>query len=364
MWLNEGFATFVGWLATDHIFPEWKVWTSFVCDDFAQGLGLDGMRSSHPIDIEVNNPNEINQIFDAISYSKGASLIRMLTSYLGEENFASGVSCYLKKHAYGNAKTTDLWDALQKASGKDVGTLMNNWTKKVGYPMVTVDSESYDAKNKQLTINISQKRFLSSGDLKIEEDSTVWLIPIQISTHLNDTKPISFLLDTKRGSVSFPYEESPDSFYKLNFSTTGFYRVCYSAAHLDKLGKAILRDNSKFTAEDRIGILNDAFAFARAGYGSTTGALNLAKGFVEEENYMVLDELNTRLNLVCNAWFKENTVTSAVKTLMKTIFSSKVKELGYDYPYNENFLISQKRTLSIGAAAIAEDKRYIIFPRF
>ena len=90
LWLNEGFATFVGWLAVDHLFPEWQIWTQFVTNDYASGLSLDGLVSSHPIEVDVQSPSEINQIFDAISYSKGASVIRMLNSYLGQTTFMQG----------------------------------------------------------------------------------------------------------------------------------------------------------------------------------------------------------------------------------------------------------------------------------
>lgn len=132
LWLNEGFATWVGWLAADHLFPEWDVWTQFLVDDSAEGLHLDCLRSSHPIEVPVRNPSEISQIFDSISYSKGASVIRMLVAYLGEETFKKGMQCYLKKHQYGNAQTQDLWNSLSEASGKPVADIMNSWTLKMG----------------------------------------------------------------------------------------------------------------------------------------------------------------------------------------------------------------------------------------
>lgn len=90
LWLNEGFATFVGWLAVDNLFPEWQVWTQFLIDDYARGKDLDALRSSHPIDVDVKSPAEITQIFDAISYCKGASVIRMLNAFLGTETFKEG----------------------------------------------------------------------------------------------------------------------------------------------------------------------------------------------------------------------------------------------------------------------------------
>jgi aminopeptidase 2 len=132
LWLNEGFATWVGWYATDHIFPEWNVWSVFLDTEHHRGLGLDELKSSHAIQVTVNNPSEIVQIFDAISYAKGASIIRMLCSYLGDEAFLNGVRNYLEKYKYDNAVTKDLWNELSQSASQDVQALMNEWTASVG----------------------------------------------------------------------------------------------------------------------------------------------------------------------------------------------------------------------------------------
>ena len=101
LWLNEGFATWVGWLAVDHLHPDYQVWTQFVAEAMQQAQQLDSLRSSHPIEVPVKNALEIDQIFDAISYLKGSSVIRMLSNHLSVEVFLKGVSDYLKAHAYG-----------------------------------------------------------------------------------------------------------------------------------------------------------------------------------------------------------------------------------------------------------------------
>jgi aminopeptidase 2 len=132
LWLNEGFATWVGWLAVDHLFPEWDIWTKFLNEEQLRGLSLDALRSSHPIEVDVMHPSEITQIFDIISYSKGASLIRMLSSWMGEDVFLKGIRSYLKKHQYSNAKTIDLWESLSEACGTNVGEFMETWTRKMG----------------------------------------------------------------------------------------------------------------------------------------------------------------------------------------------------------------------------------------
>ncbi len=101
LWLNEGFATWVGWLAVDHLYPDHEVWSQFVTEAVQTAQNLDSLRASHPIEVPVRDALEVEQIFDAISYLKGSSVIRMLSGHLGVETFLEGVSAYLKKHAYG-----------------------------------------------------------------------------------------------------------------------------------------------------------------------------------------------------------------------------------------------------------------------
>jgi aminopeptidase N len=154
--LNEGFATWVGWLAVDHIYPEWDIWSKFTSESLQSALTMDSLKGSHAIEVQVTHALEIDQIFDAISYMKGSSCIRMLSDHLGVETFLKGVSDYLKKHAYGNATTEDLWNALSRASGVGVRDNMDLWIKDVGYPVMTV-AEEMDG------IGIEQSRFLSTG---------------------------------------------------------------------------------------------------------------------------------------------------------------------------------------------------------
>lgn len=164
LWLNEGFATWVGWFAVDRIFPEWRTWAMFATQDLQDALNLDALRSSHPIDVSVLNPSEIRQIFDSISYLKGASAIRMITSWLGTTEFLNGVHRYLEAHRFGNADTEDLWSALSLEAGKNVTEVMDTWIQRPGYPVLNVsliDSE---------TIQISQSRYFSTVNDANEND--------------------------------------------------------------------------------------------------------------------------------------------------------------------------------------------------
>lgn len=114
LWLNEGAASFFEYKGVNHISPEWSMMDQFILDKTQPALDLDALTSSHPININVNDPKEIEAIFDMISYSKGASILNMLEGFLCEDVLRSGLNDYLNSHAYGNADTKDLWAVFTK----------------------------------------------------------------------------------------------------------------------------------------------------------------------------------------------------------------------------------------------------------
>ncbi|CAF2515714.1 unnamed protein product [Rotaria sp. Silwood2] len=128
LWLNEGFATWIEYLAVDKCYPEFDIWTQFVADTFARFLIPDALKSSHPIEVPIGHPAEIDEIFDAISYSKGSSVIRMLHDYIGDDAFRKGLHNYLTEYTYKNTITENLWSHLAKASNKPVNEVMSSWT--------------------------------------------------------------------------------------------------------------------------------------------------------------------------------------------------------------------------------------------
>ncbi len=159
LWLNEGFASYMGPKAVHDKFPEWKIWDQFIVADYLRALGSYALRNTHPIEIPVQDPAEIREIFDAITYSKGSSVNRMLEHYLGEEDFRKGLRNYIKQFAYKNAATNDLWDTLEKVSGKPVRAIMDGFTRQPGFPVLTVQSR----KGKPGSLKLSQERFLFDG---------------------------------------------------------------------------------------------------------------------------------------------------------------------------------------------------------
>ncbi|KAJ3387394.1 hypothetical protein HDU92_001972 [Lobulomyces angularis] len=353
LWLNEGFATFVGWLAVDHLFPEWDIWTSFLNAETFEALELDSLRSSHPIEVTVNSPSEISQIFDAISYSKGASIIQMLSWSIGQEVFTNGVRSYLKEFSYSNAKTNDLWRHLLLASGKDVELMMENWTRKMGYPVINVISETYDEEKKEMTLHLKQNRFLSSGEEDLSEQ-TVWWIPLGLVTDADPDNPLDHIMTSAEQTITFAYKKTATSYWKLNYKCRSFYRVNLSFENLDLLSK------SPLSIADRVGVVGDAFSMAKAGFASTSSALKLVENYTNEDEYVALTQIASNLNAVLYSWYNESSnVQSAVNALRRSIFSKKVAKVGWEYPAGEGQIASLKRTLILSAAAKAGDHNIV-----
>lgn len=219
LWLNEAFATLQGEvIIPDRIFPEFKVRREFLTTHLMAALSLDAVRSSHPIEVPCPDANQINQIFDSISYSKGASVLRMLAAVVGEDKFLKGVSIYLKKHLYGNASTKDLWAGISEASGVDVTRIMNEWILNVGFPVISV--EEVDGGK---SIKVTQDRFLNTGDVKPEENETLWYVPLELKTDVQGNVSVDHEAILSERSKTIDLKGA--SAFKLNAETVG---VCES----------------------------------------------------------------------------------------------------------------------------------------
>jgi len=344
LWLNEGFATWVGWLATHEIHPDWNVWPQFVSEGMQTAFTLDSLRSSHAIEVPVKDALDVDQIFDAISYLKGSSTIRMLATHLGQETFLKGVSNYLKAHAYGNATTNDLWSELSKASGQDVNTLIDPWIRKIGFPVITVTEEPGQ-------ISIKQSRYLSTGDAKSEDDTTTWWVPLGFEGKIGTKGATSIALTQKEDFV----RDVDNEFYKINKDNAGFYRTNYPPARLAKLGTQIHR----LTDSDKIGLIGDAGALALSGEASTPGLLAFVEGFQSEENYLVWSQILGSLGTVKSIFSEDEAVSEGLKKFTIKLISPAVERVGWETSTDDDFLKTQLRSLLLLTAGTNGHEKYV-----
>jgi len=347
LWLNEGFATWMSWYSCNAFYPEWKVWEGYVTDNLSSALRLDSLRSSHPIEVPIARADQINQIFDAISYSKGSCVLRMVSKYLGEETFLEGIRRYIKKHAYGNTQTTDLWAALSDASGKDVEKVMQIWTRNVGYPVITVTEDQASS-----SIHVKQNRYLRTADVKPEEDKILY--PVFLGLRTKDGVDEELALTGRERTFKVPDLD----FYKLNADHSGVYRTYYSSERLQKLGQ-----NAKaglLSVEDRAGMVADAGDLAASGYQPTSGTLSLLQGFTGESEYVVWEEITGFLAKLRAAWmFEDQAIKDALKALTLKLTADKAHSLGWTFSELDGNIQQQFKALMFATAGNMGDKKII-----
>lgn len=304
LWLKEGFAQFMEFLCVDHIFPEYDVWSQFVSDIYLSALKLDSLHSSHPIEVPVNHPSEIMEIFDAISYNKGASVIRMLYQYIGHEDFQKGIHDYLLKYSYKNAVTNDLWQALEAASSKPICRMMSGWTTQTGYPWIQVGEDGYEGDDAKL--KLSQYKFSADGTTLDEDSSSIWSIPIQLvrgkgqSTSVVDLN----LFEDKEATFKIPDARDDNlSWFKFNPGSVGLYHTAHPSRWVHGLIHAV--EHQRLPAMDRLNLLADTFALCQAGHVEITDLFTLLKAFRSETNYSVwatIDSCLDRLSAIFLEW--------------------------------------------------------------
>jgi tricorn protease interacting factor F2/3 len=276
LWLNESFATFMDYKSTDRAYPEWKVWQDFVRISTSGAMGRDALTKTHPIMAKVHDPEEIEELFDEISYGKGASILRMIEAYIGSENFKKGVAQYLQKFRYSNASGHDLWSNLQEASGTDVGRIMEGWISQEGFPVVKASLAG-------TKLVLEQERFLLTGGTSKQ----IWPIPVTMNV---DGKTQSVLLDKKKAEINLP---TTTRSLKVNVDQTGFYVVEYDGRELQDLVW-----KGRLSPLDRWGLISDAKAFLLSGRTPFKEFVSLIEKFLNEDEYLPAVEVSDQLSFL------------------------------------------------------------------
>jgi len=293
LWLNEGFAAFVEYIGTNHVEPSWKMMDQFCVANAENVMGLDSHNKSHPISVTVEDPADIGNLFDHITYLKGSSVIRMMADFLGFNNFVQGLTNYLDRFKYGNAEADDLWDQLsQVAPGKlNVKFIMDTWIKQMGYPVVSVKREGNEA-------ILTQERFVSDVDGPADPKFQ-WNIPLTYKFQkAKDTKRRWFIgWHHKQKEVVIPWSKYL-GWIKVNVDQVGFYRVNYEPENWKALATQLNQDHEIFSGGDRASLIDDAFNLANAGRVSQTQALELTEYLIKEKGYVPFQAATKSLGFI------------------------------------------------------------------
>jgi puromycin-sensitive aminopeptidase len=274
LWLNEAFATFAEMLAVDAWKPEWKRWDTFGVSR-AVAMIVDGLHSSRPIEYPVRAPRDADAMFDTLTYEKGASVLRMLEQHLGPAVFRDGIRDYLKRHAYGNADTKDLWVSLGRVAKQPVPKLMNGWIFKPGYPLVTVSL----GKNGRLQLRQQRFTYLPQSKRSRSAGSQRWQIPIQLRVTTAAHRDSRHLLMT--GSSLEVKAPTGAASVLVNEGGHGFYRVRYEPVLLERLLRLV---PDGLAPIERFNLVNDAWASVVAGLMPPDEYLDMTGAFVRDRD--------------------------------------------------------------------------------
>ncbi|NXP17069.1 AMPN Aminopeptidase, partial [Scytalopus superciliaris] len=288
LWLNEGFASYVEYLGADSAEPSWNIKDLMVLNEVHDVMATDALTTSHPLSFredEINTPAQISEVFDSIAYSKGASVLRMLSDFLSEDVFKEGLQSYLHTFAYNNTVYTDLWAHLQEAVKKNnirlpdtISNIMDRWTLQMGFPVVTVDTH---------TGTINQTHFLLDPKSHVDRPSEfnyTWIVPITWMKK-DGTGTERYWL-TKVTDTNNIFKIDNSNWLLLNLNVSGYFRVNYDQGNWNKILSQLSTDHTVLPVINRAQIIDDAFNLARAKYVSVTLALDTTQFLSKETAYM------------------------------------------------------------------------------
>ena len=353
LWLNEGFATFMQYYAIHDIFPQFLLWDQFCSDVLIPSLQLDALENSHPIKVEVNNPHEIDEIFDKISYRKGASVIRMLHSVLGEATFKEGIRTYMQSYKYNNACTQDLWNSLRSVSSVDVASLMDYWVNNVGFPIIKVSLTTRTGGDP--VILVSQERFSAAHKCN---DGLLWHVPISVRIQgIQEDGSVSQVITstvimTERSlelslpqGLRFSVKPADRCFIKMNPNFVSYYRTEYSRELSLCLEKGIA--DQSLPPVDRLSTMEDKVSLVLGDLGNTVALLGLISQLHSEDSFLVWKNLSSFFHVLrCIVWSSED-LSERFDRFVIAVMVPCLERIGWGKVPGESHLRSMLRGLLI-----------------
>ena len=332
LWLNEAFATFAEVSCVAKFRPEWERWTSFALYR-SMAQQVDALHSTRPIEFPVISPSDASGMFDVLTYEKGAAVLRMLEQYLGEEPFRLGVKHYLESHAFANAETTDLWDAIEESTGAPVRKLMDGWIFQGGFPLVSVATTTSGSGVSSLTLSQAPFTYLAA-----EDDYRTWDVPLLYRSLGGPSAGTTggVLLGGAALTVHLPGGSTGAI---VNAGGHGFYRVRYD----DSLGTTIASSFDRLAPIERYNVLADVWSAVLAGASPIASFLTLVRALTGERNLNVWSSALSGLRRLDAIALDAD--RPKLQTLVRSLLGPIVEELGTTRGVGESPLISALRGL-------------------
>jgi aminopeptidase N len=343
LWLNEGFASWMGTKATDAFNPTWKMWLQANADR-ERAMSLDARKTTHPIQQPVANESDANDAFDDITYLKGQSFIRMLETYLGEDVFRAGIRDYMQLHQYGSTTTGDLWVALEKSSGKPVSKLAAAWTTQPGFPLISVKADP--CKDGARVVRMSQEHFTVDDS---SDATRRWPVPISFGAGAART---AVLLEGDSGTASVADCKST---LVVDPEATGYYRVQYSSS----MQAEIVALLPTLPATARLKILSDNWALAAAGRADLRSYFDLVSRLGDEPERAVWEQVTGRLEFLDGLADPNTPEQKAIRSYGIALLHRPFARLGWEPKPGEGDQVAQLRATLIDTLAALGDASVI-----
>jgi len=333
LWLNESFATWMAYEIIDSWQPDWYIWLDFA-HRRENALEVDALASSHPIAPRIRSADEAMENFDAITYTKGASVLRMLAAYLGDEVFQEGIRLYIRQHREDAATASDLWAALGEVSGVPVKEIVSPWTLQTGYPRVSL--KRYERKGRVI-VELAQERFLAlpARKSKSTKPRTLWSIPWvgRIGgDHADDDRTLKHLFAKSRDQLSD--QNAKQTWIYGNASETGFYRIEHAQSEFENL----LDNLSSLSPLERIGFVGHQWALAHANLIPITSVLDLIAALGGDEDPDVLFAVESVLSRLGQrlAISRGPDVENQFRAWVAVHYGGQIDLLGFEADPNDN----------------------------
>ncbi|HEX2329069.1 MAG TPA: M1 family metallopeptidase [Candidatus Angelobacter sp.] len=338
VWLNEGFATWMELKPSQALHPEWNALAQGV-NATNRALAVDSLRNTHAIRARAETPEEINQMFDPISYEKGAAVLRMLETYVTPDVFRRGVNSYLRKFAYSNATAEDFWQAMTLASGRPVNKVMPTFIDQPGEPLITVKTsctapppEPKTARKKskrsrtrqiapakpKLEITLEQTRFLA--DPGPRADNPTWMVPVCVKTE--GGRPFCQVVSEKQQSLP---AAGCASWVFVNANASGYYRTHYDAELLKKLSAIAM---TSLSSAERLSLVNDEAALVGSGQESAANYLDLVSALKDDNERAILESIGPVLAGIHDYYLKP-TDRAGFAAWVRATFGPQLEKLGW-----------------------------------
>ena len=276
LWLNESFANMMEYVSVAAMHPEWHMWEEFQTFEVPSALKRDAIDGVQPIHIEVEDPADIDSIFDgAIVYAKGARMLVMVRALIGDEALRNGLKDYFDTYKYSNATGDDLWNKLGKASGLDLNSIMKTWLDQPGYPVVSasiVDGH----------LQLSQKQFFIGNGNDVGRQ---WQIPL--NSNYDGVPKLMKEKTLDLGSYEDLKKQNNNKAFILNVDNNSHFIVKYD----ETLMQDIMQHINNFDAITQREFLQDLHLLAQGGVVSYASLIPLMIKFAGSKSYVIMDAL-------------------------------------------------------------------------